>query len=650
MKRTEFKKLLREEIVRTLKKPQLNEARLNEMAQIAGELKSAIQAVIDANPELEGLALKKKIRSDEAVRAALAGDELYDNQLNRFIGVAKGNIVNQQRGRKPLEKSDDIATDTVANTMEMVKYVQAAKKAGKTIIGSKTNSDGTITIKYRKALEEVMEPLDEMAKIAGDLKANIERVIQANPELDGLALKKAIKTDPEIKAYFDEHPEEELYDNQLNKFIGLTKGTRELQKRGRKEAPEGETKTFASVQEFMKFLKTAEKSGAKVLSSDFKEDGSVDIRYTQEVAAINESKEERMVRQLIREELEAIMEEDDEKDFETHVLEMIEFDHEWDNFMKQNPSIKDIYNELINAFNSTEEWGELNNSQKNIIMKVAQDEFDKNSLDEAYEIYDDEGNVTSSLPDEIELDEEMGELDEMAKIAGGLKAAIEKVIQDNAELENLPLKEKIKADPAVTAALDGSTLYDNQLNQFIALTKGERTKGQPGKPAGTQNKPKTEKPEKPAGETRGAKKHSDKDKQYSFIKGAKSYTVDKTGGEESDNDKLKGVAEPTDYELRQMSRSGIEGEKEATLKDQQKRKMVNAFVARMRNAGILGAGNQVLDKEAYNTEWKKEQEMIKQKLASLKEETVQLDERVLRTKYLAGLITETEYRKGKQLL
>lgn len=73
---------------------------LDEMAQLTGDLKSAIEAVIDANPELNGLELKKKIKTDAAVRNALAGDDLYDNQLNRFIQLNKGERENQARGRK----------------------------------------------------------------------------------------------------------------------------------------------------------------------------------------------------------------------------------------------------------------------------------------------------------------------------------------------------------------------------------------------------------------------------------------------------------------------------------------------------------------------------------------------------------------------
>ena len=73
---------------------------LEEMAKIAGDLKTSIEAVIAANPDLEGLALKKAIKADQAVINALDGDDLYDNQLNKFIALTKGERTIGQRGRK----------------------------------------------------------------------------------------------------------------------------------------------------------------------------------------------------------------------------------------------------------------------------------------------------------------------------------------------------------------------------------------------------------------------------------------------------------------------------------------------------------------------------------------------------------------------
>jgi hypothetical protein len=76
------------------------EEELEEMAKIAGDLKSSIESVIAANPELQGLALKKAIKGDTAVINALDGDDLYDNQLNKFIALTKGEREIGQRGRK----------------------------------------------------------------------------------------------------------------------------------------------------------------------------------------------------------------------------------------------------------------------------------------------------------------------------------------------------------------------------------------------------------------------------------------------------------------------------------------------------------------------------------------------------------------------
>jgi predicted nucleic acid-binding Zn-ribbon protein len=87
---------------------------------------------------------------------------------------------------------------------------------------------------------------------------------------------------------------------------------------------------------------------------------------------------------------------------------------------------------------------------------------------------------------------ESKELKEMAKIKGELESAIKNVINSNSSLEGLPLKKAIKNDPGVISALGDDDLYDNQLNKFIALVKGERELGQRGRPA--MEKPKMEKP------------------------------------------------------------------------------------------------------------------------------------------------------------
>jgi len=115
-------------------------------------------------------------------------------------------------------------------------------------------------------------------------------------------------------------------------------------------------------------------------------------------------------------------------------------------------------------------------------------------------------NFDASYLQEEDLDEnEEVSLEEMAKIAGDLKSSIEAVIKANPELEGLALKKAIKGDSAVIDALDGDDLYDNQLNKFISLTKGERELGQRGRKA-DPNKPAAEPKEPKAAKTPGEQK------------------------------------------------------------------------------------------------------------------------------------------------
>jgi hypothetical protein len=88
--------------------------------------------------------------------------------------------------------------------------------------------------------EEV--PLEEMAKLTGaggvftTLGKRAADIIQNNPELEKSALLKALNSDPEIAQILDAS-EEELHQNQTNKFAALVRGSRELGQRGRKADP-----------------------------------------------------------------------------------------------------------------------------------------------------------------------------------------------------------------------------------------------------------------------------------------------------------------------------------------------------------------------------------------------------------------------------
>lgn len=116
----------------------------------------------------------------------------------------------------------------------------------------------------------------------------------------------------------------------------------------------------------------------------------------------------------------------------------------------------------------------------------------------------------------VELEED--QLDEMAKITGRLEAAIKKVLSANADLDGLPLKKAIKADAEVEDALEGDTMYDNQLNKFIALVRGNREVGQRGRKADptkikAEPKAKTKAEPKAKAEKSSTKDMDDEDKE-----------------------------------------------------------------------------------------------------------------------------------------
>jgi Asp-tRNA(Asn)/Glu-tRNA(Gln) amidotransferase C subunit len=222
-------------------------SKLEEMAKIAGDLATAIKNVIDDNPELTGLDLKKAIKSDPDVIAALDGESLFDNQLSRFISLSKGERELGQRGRKV-----DLG-NTLAKKM-------AELEAQEQSLMNKLNKISQL----KKELESLdinkvdESQINEMAKIAGDLASAIKSVVNSNSGLEGLALKKAIKADASVKSAL---AGDELYDNQLNKYIALLKGERELGQRGRKADPNVAAKR--SEEEKAKEEKRAEKDAKR---------------------------------------------------------------------------------------------------------------------------------------------------------------------------------------------------------------------------------------------------------------------------------------------------------------------------------------------------------------------------------------------------
>ena len=214
--------------------------------------------------------------------------------------------------------------------------------------------------------------------------------------------------------------------------------------------------------------------------------------------------------------------------------------------------------------------------------------------------------------DTIKVVAEDEALNEMAKIAGDLKVAIEKVIEKNKDGEKKDIRKAIKTDDKVQAALGpDDDLFDNQLNKFIDLVKGEREVGQRGRKA-DPTKPAKEPKEpgmrgRPKSATPTVKKKEEKMKTFSM--GDKKYYA---GGEDEDG--------PSDSELRKLAGSGgkLEKGKAAQLRAQEKTKLVKSFLKDMRDAGIVDNANRVLDKDKYATEWSKAKIEIEDKVSKLK--------------------------------
>ena len=77
---------------------------------------------------------------------------------------------------------------------------------------------------------------------------------------------------------------------------------------------------------------------------------------------------------------------------------------------------------------------------------------------------------------------------------------------------------------------------------------------------------------------------------------------------------------PSDSELRTLAKSGgkVEKSKISQLKQQEKTKMVKAFLKGLRDKGIVDNANRVLDKEKYASEWAKAKPSIDAAIAKLK--------------------------------
>ena len=209
-------------------------SKLEEDANITGDLELAITDVIQSNPELTGLDLKKAIKSDPDVIAALDGDSLFDNQLGRFIAKEKGELELGQRGRKP--NSENVLVKKLAELeaqekklLDRLNKITLLKKELESLLGvNKIEEDINFTFQGE------LTPAGEVA----------QKFIKTNPEIKGGKLVKALSSDEEFQKALDKtekitkKPQKDIYQNQTQKFYDLVMGNRELGQRGRKADPE----------------------------------------------------------------------------------------------------------------------------------------------------------------------------------------------------------------------------------------------------------------------------------------------------------------------------------------------------------------------------------------------------------------------------
>lgn len=199
------------------------EMSLNEMAKIAGDLDAAIRKVIEDNPDLEGLPLKKAIKGSEKVKDALDTDELYDNQLNKFIALVRGQRELGKKGRKPSEKADEPKKEEPKAKKEAPKKEAPKKETPKKEAPKKEKKAGGENLEDddMEDEEKIEKKAQAAAKKGGSNLTKLNRAISQVKELE-----------KEMKEIANDYKKAEgkEKENLLNKLKEKTKEKKELEK------------------------------------------------------------------------------------------------------------------------------------------------------------------------------------------------------------------------------------------------------------------------------------------------------------------------------------------------------------------------------------------------------------------------------------
>jgi len=174
--------------------------------------------------------------------------------------------------KQELEKREGVIQDMKKNKRSLVK--KYGKDAEKVMYGRATNVAKKQTenmekpnTKLREMIKSALmqeQDITEMAKISGDLKSSIEKVIADNPDLETLPLKKAIKVDAAVIAALGDSS---IYDKQLGTFIAKTKNPDQAETRGRKADPNKPKKETTGKRGRPRSANTPEKSKEKSLTT-----------------------------------------------------------------------------------------------------------------------------------------------------------------------------------------------------------------------------------------------------------------------------------------------------------------------------------------------------------------------------------------------
>jgi hypothetical protein len=207
----------------------LLETQLNEMAKITPELANAIKKVVDNNPSLSNLELKKSIKQDSKVLNLLDGDKLHDNQLNLFLNKISSNpqkLHTHTLNKVPGVKSEEVKVNSNVKVNSMSKKDIILEYEGKKLNFSQ------VLLEYKSTHDNPFWSTDKMDTVGTLLQKspfrgngkknqflyNFQQLFQKYPQLD-TPENQSLVLNKFLLKYKDSDPEmfNDMVDKVLNK-------------------------------------------------------------------------------------------------------------------------------------------------------------------------------------------------------------------------------------------------------------------------------------------------------------------------------------------------------------------------------------------------------------------------------------------------